>query len=53
MGVTRLQRKVKRNFAKAVNKNKYIKQLCAKPVIRKVDVEAIKKEFEAKKAAAK
>jgi len=50
MAVTRLQRKHKRNIIKAKGKVKKIKRLKAAPVIKKVDVEAIKAEF-AKKGA--
>ncbi len=49
MAVTRLQRKDKRNKAKAVNRKTKLNQLMRVPVIKKVDIEAIKKEFEAKK----
>jgi hypothetical protein len=51
MGVTRLKRKEKRNLAKAVNRTAKIKQLMKRPVIKNVDVEAIKAEF-AKNATA-
>lgn len=49
MAITRLQRKDKRNKAKAVNRQTKLKQLMRVPVIKNVDIEAIKKEFEAKK----
>jgi hypothetical protein len=52
MTVTRLQRKDRKNRARAVNKKVIIKQLLVKPVIKKIDIEAIKKEFEAKKQSA-
>lgn len=48
MAVTRLERKGLRNKARANNKQKKIKQLNAQPVIKKVDVEAIKAEWENK-----
>lgn len=51
MGVTRLKRKEKRNRAKANNRQAKIKQITAKPVIKNVDIEAIKKEFAAKAGA--
>ncbi|GJM59894.1 MULTISPECIES: hypothetical protein [Persicobacter] len=47
MAVTRLVRKGKRNKAVAKNLNKAIAHACAKPVIKKVDVEELKKQFEA------
>lgn len=52
MGVTRLKRKERRNRAKANDRIAKIKQFTTKPVIKNVDIEAIKKEFEEKKAAA-
>ncbi len=45
MAVTRLKRKERKNRAVANNKQAAIKDLTKKPVIRNVDVEAIKKEF--------
>jgi hypothetical protein len=45
MAVTRLKRKERKNRAIANNKTARIKTLTAKPVIKNVDVEAIKKEF--------
>jgi len=45
MGVTRLKRKDKRNKAVANARVKRIKQLTLTPVIRKVDVEELKKSF--------
>jgi hypothetical protein len=45
-------RKNKRNIMKSGDKNVIIKQLNAKPVIKNVDVEAIKASFREKKAAA-
>jgi hypothetical protein len=50
MGVTRLKRKEKRNRAVANNRVARISQLIKKPIIKNVDVEAIKAEFEAKAA---
>lgn len=49
MAVTRLERKTRKNRSRANNKVKRIKFLTKKPTIKKVDVEAIKKEFEEKK----
>lgn len=49
MAVTRLERKDRKNKARANNKQAYTKFLTQKPTIKKVDVEAIKKEFAAKK----
>lgn len=45
MGVTRLNRKDRRNKSKAKNRIKGIKQLTAKPVIKNVDIEEIKAGF--------
>jgi hypothetical protein len=45
MGVTRLKRKDRRNAAKANKRVADIKRLTAKPVIKNIDVEAIKKSF--------
>ena len=46
MGVTRLKRKERKNRAVANNRTSRIKQLTKVPVIKNVDVEAIKKSFE-------
>ncbi len=51
MGITKLERKGRRNAAIAINKQTYIKQITRKPIIKKVDVEAIKASFAEKKAA--
>ena len=48
MAVTRLERKWMRNVSKAKRKKQVIKSLLRIPVIKNVDVEAIKKEFEKK-----
>ena len=45
MAVTRLERKLKRSRIKAVQRQSRIKQLLKKPVIRNVDIEAIKASF--------
>ena len=47
MGVTRLKRKDRRNKSKANARVKRIKQLTLTPVIRKIDVEELKKSFSA------
>ena len=49
MGVTKLERKDRKNKARAINKQVILKQLSWKPTIKKVDVEAIKKDFAEKK----
>jgi len=48
MGVTRLKRKDRVNKAVANNRVAQIKRLQQKPIIKNVDVEAIKAEFAAK-----
>lgn len=48
MGVTRLKRKDRANSATANNRVARIKQLTLTPVIKTVDIEAIKAEFAAK-----
>jgi len=53
MAVTRLERKDRKNKARANNKKARIKFLSKKPTIKRVDIEAIKKEFEAKKTEKK
>ena len=53
MAVTQLARKGRVNKAKSAKRKQSLKLLTAKPVIKNIDVEAIKKEFEAKKSAAK
>ncbi len=45
MGVTRLKRKDRRNSAKANKRVADIKRISAKPVIKNVDVEALKASF--------
>ncbi len=51
MAVTRLKRKAKRNKTRAAVRQANMKNLNAKPVIKSVDVEAIKAEFAGKSAA--
>ncbi|MEM7551552.1 MAG: hypothetical protein AAF363_17850 [Bacteroidota bacterium] len=48
MAVTRLERKLKRRRIKAENRKNEIQALNTKPVIRDVDVQAIKEEFKKK-----
>lgn len=45
MTVTRLKRKDRKNKARANNKQRRIKQLLATPVIKNVDIEALKAQF--------
>jgi len=51
MAVTELKRKGRRNRAVANNKTNAIKQLLRRPIIKNVDVDAIKASFAEKKAA--
>ncbi len=51
MAITRLKRKERRNLAKATDRLARIKQLTAKPIIKNIDIEAIKLEFIEKAAA--
>jgi hypothetical protein len=48
MAVTRLKRKERKNRARATNRQAKIKNLTAKPVIKNIDIEAVKQEFAAK-----
>lgn len=50
MAVTRLERKGLRNKSRAINRKRIMQQQNAQPVIKKVDVEAIKAEWAANKA---
>lgn len=52
MAVTRLIRKAKKNKTVSKKRTSQIKFLTAKPVIKNIDVEAIKAEFAAKKKSA-
>ncbi|MDW7690606.1 hypothetical protein R9C00_22395 [Flammeovirgaceae bacterium SG7u.111] len=45
MAITRLKRKAKRNKSRAKNRVETIKRLNAKPVIKNVDIEDLKKDF--------
>jgi hypothetical protein len=49
MGVTELKRKGRKNKATANNRVARIKNLLRKPIVKNVDVEAIKADFDAKK----
>ena len=52
MAVTRLERKGRKNKAVAKKRVKTMQQLGAKPVIKNIDIEAVKAEFEANAAKA-
>ncbi|MBC7391352.1 MAG: hypothetical protein H7329_19285 [Opitutaceae bacterium] len=52
MGVTQLARKSRVNKTRSRQRKQLLKLLTAQPVIKNVDVEAIKLEFASKKAAA-
>ncbi|HLT74088.1 MAG TPA: hypothetical protein VKZ68_03355 [Ohtaekwangia sp.] len=49
MAVTRLKRKNRKDKSIAAVRRQTLKNQNSKPVLKNVDVEAIKKEFEAKK----
>lgn len=51
MGVTKLLRKGRKNRARANNATERIKQLLRKPIIKNVDVDAIKASFAEKQTA--
>ena len=53
MAVTQLARKGRVNKTRSRQRNQLIKLLTAQPVIKNVDIEAIKQEFAAKKAGSK
>lgn len=53
MAVTQLARKGRVNKARSAKRKQSLKLLTAKPVIKNIDIEAIKASFEAKKGAAK
>ena len=53
MSVTRLKRKNRKDKAKSARRRTALKIQNFKPVMKSVDVEAIKEEFKAKAAAAK
>ena len=52
MAITRLQRRQKKNRLNAIKKQQTIKDLLACPVIKNIDIEALKAEFEKKLKAA-
>ena len=51
MAVTRLERKGRKNKVVAKKRVKTMKRLSTKPVIKNIDIEAVKAEFDAKKEA--
>ena len=53
MAVTRLKRKHRKNIARANNKQRVIKQLLSTPVIKNVDVEELKAQFNTTSGSAK
>jgi hypothetical protein len=53
MSVTRLKRKNRKDKAKAARRRTDLKNHSFQPVIKSVDIEKIKEEFKAKKAAKK
>jgi hypothetical protein len=53
MSVTRLKRKNRKDKAKAARRRTDLKNQSFQPVIKAVDIEKIKEEFKAKKAAKK
>jgi hypothetical protein len=53
MSVTRLKRKNRKDKAKSARRRTDLKNQSFQPVIKSVDIEKIKEEFKAKKAAAK
>ena len=53
MAVTRLKRKNRKDKAKSAVRRQTLKIQNAKPVIKKIDIEAIKEEFKAKAAKKK
>lgn len=53
MSVTRLKRKNRRDKAQAARRRQTLKLQGFKPVAKSIDIEKIKEEFKAKKAAKK
>lgn len=51
MGALRLMRKARVNRSRVTKRNQVLKNQSRRPVIKRVDVEAIKAEFEKNKAA--
>lgn len=50
MAITRLQRRQKKNRLNSIKKQQTIKDLLSRPVIKNIDVEALKAEFGKKKS---
>ena len=48
MAITRLQRRQKKNRLNSIKKQQIIKDLLSRPVIKNIDVEALRSEFEKK-----
>ena len=48
MAITRLQRRQKKNRLNSIKKQQTIKDLLSRPVIKNIDVEALKAKFEKK-----
>lgn len=48
MAITRLQRRQKKNRLNSIKKQQTIKDLLSRPVIKNIDVEALRSEFEKK-----
>jgi hypothetical protein len=46
MGVTQLKRKARKNHVKSSQRTQAIKLLTKKPVLKNVDIEELKKEFD-------
>ena len=53
MAITRLQRRQRKNRLNSIRKQQTIKDLSSRPVIKNIDVEALKAEFEKKSVAVK
>lgn len=53
MAITRLQRRQKKNRLNSIKKQQTIKDLLSRPVIKNIDVEALKSEFEKKSTVVK
>lgn len=53
MAITRLQRRQRKNRLNSIKKQQIIKDLSSRPVIKNIDVEALKAEFEKKNVAVK
>lgn len=53
MAITRLQRRQKKNRLNSIKKQQTIKDLLSRPVIKNIDVEALKAEFGKKSTGTK